>query len=186
MDDQTIPSTPYSPDSEVKEIRRLVARILHVVAPSSMSAGDRSSWVINACEALADMRAKEIEMIMLEVQRSITRPNQIIPEIARLVGQRRERKRMLDSSPVISTGYVDETRIMDESKQRRFRARSHADVESAWQWERDERKAVGLDVAPIAPPLTRAELDAMPKHIRDVGLAAGHLLWRDGVLVERT
>jgi hypothetical protein len=57
-----------------------------------MGADAQTLWLAAAVDALTDIRASEVEAVSAEVRRSVTRPGQIVPEIARLVGERRARE----------------------------------------------------------------------------------------------
>ena len=56
-----------------------------------MQADAQLSWIASAIDALEDIRASEVKAVSAEVRRSVTRPAQIVPEIARLVAERRQR-----------------------------------------------------------------------------------------------
>lgn len=65
--------------------------MLGLVAPVTMSADQHTAWLASAVDALRDIRADEVSAVSLEVRRSVTRPSQIVPEIARLVAEKRAR-----------------------------------------------------------------------------------------------
>jgi hypothetical protein len=67
-----------------------LAKMLKLVAPISMSADAQTVWLQAAIDALEDIRPHEVAAVSLEIRRSITRPCQIVPEIARLVAEKRE------------------------------------------------------------------------------------------------
>jgi hypothetical protein len=69
-----------------------LAKMLSLVAPSSMTADQQTVWLASAVDALEDIRADEVRHVSAEVRRSITRHNQIVPEIAKLVAERRAAK----------------------------------------------------------------------------------------------
>jgi hypothetical protein len=147
-----------------------------------MTAEQQELWLRAAIDALQDIRAHEVRTIILELQRSVQRPNQIVPEIARLVSERRSRaNRSAEPSP-----YAAELEISREAHIRRAKARSQDEIEAAWQWERDARKAAGLHVHPIEPPLTRREISAMSSEMVKMGLKCGALIERDGQIVNAT
>lgn len=73
--------------------------MLALVAPTSMSADQQTFWLASAVDALEDIRASEVAAVSAEIRRSVTRHNQIIPEIAKLVGERRKRKPAHASRP---------------------------------------------------------------------------------------
>jgi hypothetical protein len=58
-----------------------------------MTAEQQELFLRAAVDALEDIRADEVKSVSAEIRRSITRPNQIVPEIAKLVADRRERAR---------------------------------------------------------------------------------------------
>ena len=57
------------------------------------------AWLCSAVDALEDIRASEVAAISAELRRTITRHNQIVPEIAKLVAQKRSR--------TVSTGSME-------------------------------------------------------------------------------
>ena len=65
--------------------------MLSLVAPVTMSSEQQELWLRAAIDALRDIRPEEVAAVSLEVRRSVTRPPQIVPEIARLVAERRAR-----------------------------------------------------------------------------------------------
>lgn len=146
-----------------------------------MTADDRAAWILAAVDSLEDIRPLEVAAVSAEIRRSITHHRQIVPEIARLVGERRHRS--LESAPAPKGGLY-EFQINHEAQDRRSRARNQAEVEDAATWERNARMDAGLSVPPIAPPLTRSELDAMPQHVAALGLKYGFLKRIDGHLAE--
>jgi hypothetical protein len=78
-----------------------VAKCLKLVAPAAMDANQQTAWLASAVDALVDIRANEISAISVELRRKVSRPAQIVPEIANLVAQRRERSsRSIDLTPV--------------------------------------------------------------------------------------
>jgi hypothetical protein len=66
--------------------------MLGLVAPVTMSADQQTLWLASAADALRDIRAIEVAEISAEVRRSVTRHSQIVPEIARLVAERRAKR----------------------------------------------------------------------------------------------
>lgn len=92
----TRPPTQHHGYSENSELTVLLAKILTLVAPTSMTTEQQELWLRAAIDALQGIRAAEVRSIILELQRSATRPNQIVPEIARLVA---EKRRMATSGP---------------------------------------------------------------------------------------
>lgn len=68
--------------------------MLTLVAPSSMTADQQTLWLASAVDALEDIRADEVAHVSAEVRRSVTRHNQIVPEISKRVAElRAERSR---------------------------------------------------------------------------------------------
>lgn len=49
------------------------------------------AWLSSAVDALEGIHASEVAAISMELRRSITRPAQIVPEVAKLVDERRKR-----------------------------------------------------------------------------------------------
>jgi len=70
--------------------------MLSLVAPVTMSGDQQTAWLASAVDSLQDIRHDEVAAVSLEVRRSVTRPSQIVPEIAKLVAERRARKRRVD------------------------------------------------------------------------------------------
>lgn len=63
--------------------------MLGLVAPVTMSTDQCAIWIASAEDALAGIWPAEVEAVSMEVRRTVTRPSQIVPEIARLVAERR-------------------------------------------------------------------------------------------------
>lgn len=63
--------------------------MLGLVAPVTMSADQQTLWLASAVDALNGIRYGEVEAVSMEVRRSVTRPSQIVPEVSRLVAERR-------------------------------------------------------------------------------------------------
>lgn len=115
-----------------------LAKMLALVAPSSMTAEQQEMWLRAAVDALEDIRADEVAHVSAEVRRSVTRHNQIIPEIAKRVAEHRaERSRSL---------MAQQTKPLPPAPPR-----------------------------PEPMPMTQAEIDRMPKWIKDIGLRVGFL-----------
>lgn len=146
----TIPQHPHSISSSSQTLAIELAKVLKLVAPISMSGEAQLAWIASAVDALEDIRPDEVKAISAELRRTVTRPAQIVPEIARLVSDRRSRRATQES-------------LARQSE----RVRRAEDVPS-----------------PPAPPLTRAELESVPDHIRKMGLNGGFLRWEGGKLVE--
>jgi hypothetical protein len=84
-----------------------LAKMLGLVAPITMSADQQAIWIASAVDALKDIRASEVVEISMEVRRTVTRPSQIVPEIAKLVAEHRssrshasEQRKALEAPPV--------------------------------------------------------------------------------------
>jgi hypothetical protein len=96
-----MPSAGYSGQGDVTIE---LAKMLALVAPSSMTAEQQEMWLRAAIDALDDIRADEVRHVSAEVRRSVTRHNQIVPEISRLVAERRkERAESLRRSAIPNT-----------------------------------------------------------------------------------
>lgn len=54
-----------------------------------MTEADHLSWLASAVDALDGIRASEVATVSVQVRRKITRPAQIVPEIANLVAEKR-------------------------------------------------------------------------------------------------
>ena len=66
-----------------------LAKMLALVIPTSMNSEQQELWLRAAVDALEDISPREVQMVSAEVRRTVTRPPQIVPEIARLVAERR-------------------------------------------------------------------------------------------------
>jgi hypothetical protein len=94
---QIIPTQPpshshaFTLSPEQSALALELAKCLKLVAPASMAADAQLSWIASAVDALEGIRAAEVSAISAELRRSVTRPAQIVPEIARLVAERRGR-----------------------------------------------------------------------------------------------
>jgi hypothetical protein len=159
-----------------------LAKSLKLVAPISMSADAQLVWLQAAVDALDGIHAHEVAAISAELRRSVTRPSQIVPEIAKLVDERRKRSyhATAPTNPLAA-----EMAINREGSERR--AKAHGDrhkMDEAFQWERQARIDAGLHVRPLEPSFTRDELDNMPPDMRKLGLSGGFLEYREGKLCE--
>jgi hypothetical protein len=144
-----------------------------------MDSQGQLAWLASAADALEGISAQEIAHVSVEVRRSITRPSQIVPEIVKLVSEKRARA---SRSSVEQSPFSAEREINEKARERRAKARSQRDIEQAFEWERDARFRANLSFMPKQPPLNRRELSAMPAHIRAMGINGGFLK-RDGELV---
>lgn len=146
-----------------------------------MMADAQLSWIASAVDALEGIRAAEVSACSAEIRRSVTRPAQIVPEIARLVSERRKRMaQAVGADPVA----VKERAIDEEAMTRRCEAKTREEIDAAAEWERRARVDAGLAVPPRQPPLTRDELDHMSADMAALGLKYGHLIRRNGQLFE--
>lgn len=66
--------------------------MLMLVAPSSMTVDQQTLWLASAVDALQGISANEVAHVSAEVRRHVTRHNQIIPEISKLVAARRSER----------------------------------------------------------------------------------------------
>lgn len=154
--------------------------MLKLVAPATMGADAQMVWLQAAIDALEGIHAAEVNAISAELRRSVTRHNQIVPEIAKLVSEKRQRANRTTSQGQASR----EWEINQEAQKRRAKAHGREDLNAVWEWERQARIDAGLHVEPRPKPFTQAELDNMPVHIRKMGLNSGFLEYRDGKVVE--
>jgi hypothetical protein len=105
MNDLTVtpPDQPlqgYRTRSEAEALSTELAKMLGLVAPVTMSPDQQTLWLASAIDALRDIRASEVSEVSMEVRRTVTRPSQIVPEIAKLVSEKRSRSsrmRQLDT-----------------------------------------------------------------------------------------
>jgi hypothetical protein len=75
--------------SATAELTIELAKMLTLVAPTSMTTEQQELWLRAAADSLEGIRAAEVSAISAELRRTVTRPNQIVPEIAKLVAARR-------------------------------------------------------------------------------------------------
>lgn len=183
MNDQPVqPWTPQVAYSETSELTILLAKILTLVAPTSMTTEQQEVWLRAAIDALQDIRVVEVRAIMLELQRSVQRPSQIVPEIAKLVAAKRARS--TNTSKAVSPFFLERA-IYERADAMRAAAKGDKrKLSDAFEYERQARIESGLPVKAYPKPLSRDELEAMPSHIRDMGVKAGFLTYRNGQLVE--
>jgi hypothetical protein len=94
MNDLTqIPSPTLSiAYSATAELTVELAKVLALVAPISMTTEQQEIWLRAAVDALEGIRGVEVNAISAELRRSVTRPSQIVPEIAKLVAEKRARQ----------------------------------------------------------------------------------------------
>jgi hypothetical protein len=175
-----IETQPQSQSSAFSALMLELAKCLKLVAPITMSADAQMVWLQAAVDALEGIQAHEVKAISAELRRSVTRVAQIVPEIAKLVHERRKRPVHRDPSP-----FAAEMAIQTKAQEMRSQWKGDQQkIEDAWAWERQARINAGLHVPPLEPRLSREELDNMLPHIRQLGISKGFLEYRDGQLVE--
>jgi hypothetical protein len=174
-----LPPKPYIAYSATAELTVELAKVLALVAPISMTTEQQELWLRAAVDALDGIRGNEVNAISAELRRSVTRHNQIVPEIAKLVSEKRARTSQSHGAPPSR-----EWEINQEAANRRASAKSQAEINDCWEWERQARIDAGLHVEPYPKPLRRDELDRMPEHIRKLGLNCGFLEYRNGQVIE--
>lgn len=104
-------------------LRIELAKMLGLVAPVTMSAEQSAIWIASAEDALNDIRANEVAEVSAEVRRTVTRPSQIVPEIAKLVAQRRnERSNRIRHSTEIAAAMITVKRHIADRDRRNFKA----------------------------------------------------------------
>lgn len=81
--------------SEAEALSTELAKMLGLVAPVTMSADQQAIWITSAIDALQDIRGGEVSEVSMQVRRTVTRPSQIVPEIAKLVAEKRAHKRRI-------------------------------------------------------------------------------------------
>jgi hypothetical protein len=89
---QQPPSDEYRTRSEAEALSTELAKMLGLVAPVTMSADQQALWIVSAVDALRDIRPNEVAEVSMQVRRTVTRPSQIVPEIAKLVADRRSHR----------------------------------------------------------------------------------------------
>jgi hypothetical protein len=96
MNDLATRQHPQSPAfSQSSTLTVELAKMLALVAPTSMSTEQQELWLRAALDTMIDIRPDEVAAVSLEVRRKVTRPAQIVPEIANLVAQRRTEARKM-------------------------------------------------------------------------------------------
>lgn len=170
---------PLQSPSNFSPLRIELAKILKLVAPISMNAQMQAVWLIAATDALEGIRADEVAHISTELRRSIQRPAQIVPEIARLVSERRKHKQLepVDTRPTLRS-------VHEAGMDRLTKARTRHEIEDAHEWERNALIEAGHKVDSRQAPLTRAELDALTTDLVSLGMKSGFLEWHNGKLCE--
>lgn len=78
-----------------------LAKMLALVAPSSMTTEQQELWLRAAVDALDGIRADEVAHVSAEVRRTVVRHNQIVPEIAKLVAARRAERLRAPGLPAL-------------------------------------------------------------------------------------
>jgi hypothetical protein len=116
------------PQYEAEALSAEIAKMLTLVAPSSMTVDQQTLWLASAVDSLADIRAAEVKDISFEVRRSVTRHNQIVPEIAKLVAERRSREsRIQQASAPLIEGPPPKRHIADRDR-KDFKAADWAEL----------------------------------------------------------
>jgi hypothetical protein len=87
----TLSETQYLESSESSALTIELAKVLALVAPTSMTGEQQEMWLRAAVDALKGIRASEVSAVSDELRRKVTRPAQIVPEIAELISQHRKR-----------------------------------------------------------------------------------------------
>lgn len=87
-----------------------LAKSLKLVAPITMSADAQMVWLQAAVDALEGIRADEVRTISAELRRTVTRPSQIVPEIARLVDEKRRRGNAPTAERMTALQYAERCR----------------------------------------------------------------------------
>jgi hypothetical protein len=91
----------FGGSSEASALTTELAKMLGLVAPVTMSTDQQTLWLVSAVDALRDIRSHEVVEVSMEVRRTATRPSQIVPEIARLIAERRARHSSRITAPLI-------------------------------------------------------------------------------------
>lgn len=181
MNDLTPYPKPSLAYSAMGEMALELAKILALVAPTSMTTDQQEIWLRAAVDALQDIRPDEVRAISAELRRSVTRHNQVVPEIARLVSNKRARSNG-STKPV--SPFMAEREINREAQARRAKAKTQRGINEAHEWERNARADAGLSFTPAQRPLSRAEMEAMPAHVLSLGLKSGFLKRVGNAVVE--
>ena len=122
------PSQEFRMRSEAEGVSAELAKMLGLVAPVTMSGDQQALWLASAVDALQDIRAAEVAQVSMEVRRTVTRPSQIVPEIAKLVGERRARsRRIAELEPPKNALPPPPKHIMDRDR-RNFTANDWAEL----------------------------------------------------------
>jgi hypothetical protein len=124
MNDLT--TTHYNPQSSAlsdnANLTMQLAKMMALVAPVTMTSEQQEVWLRGAVDALADIRAHEVEAVSLEVRRSVSRPAQIVPKIAELVAARRaeqsRRDRQVMEAREVMTALPPVKHIMDRDRRK--------------------------------------------------------------------
>lgn len=153
--------------------------MLKLVAPISMNADAQTVWLQAAVDALEGITASEVNAVSALIRRSVTRPSQIVPEIAEAVAQRRSRT----TSRKAESPYLKGIKIGEKAQKMRAEAKTQDEIEAGYHWERDERHKAGLYVAPLPKPLTCSEIAKLSPALVKMGLKCGALVRKpDGSL----
>jgi hypothetical protein len=98
---------PQSHSAAFSALMLELAKCLKLVAPITMSADAQMVWLQAAVDALEGIHAQEVASISAELRRSVTRPAQIVPEIARLVAEKRRRSAFAGSGQMTALQWAE-------------------------------------------------------------------------------
>ncbi len=132
-----------------------LVKMLSLVAPVTMSADQQTIWLASAVDALADIRASEVAEVSMEVRRSVSRPSQIVPEIAKLVAEKRARhSRMKQWEVPQISGPPRKRHIAERSDRYNFNAGDWAELNEHLErmGSHVRYRSDGSKIAPPEPP----------------------------------
>lgn len=118
--------THSPPQSSASQLTNELAKMLGLVAPVTMTADQQTIWLASAVDALRDIRPSEVAAVSAEVRRTVTRPSQIVPEIAKLVAAKRSERASRITVPAIE-GPPPKRHIMDRDRSM-FKAEDWAEL----------------------------------------------------------
>lgn len=93
-----------------------LAKMLALVAPITMSSDQQEVWLRAAADSLADIRSQEVAEVSMEIRRTVTRPSQIVPEIARLVADKRRARSQINEIARLPEGPPPKKHIMERDR----------------------------------------------------------------------
>jgi hypothetical protein len=102
--------------SPTGEITLELAKMLALVAPITMSSEQQEIWLRAAVDALQDIRAAEVRDVSAQIRRNVTRPSQIVPEIARLVAENRSRSSRINEIARLPEGPPPIKHVMERDR----------------------------------------------------------------------